>query len=254
VSRRVRGRHFDLVVALPHREQVVRIIATAKDGRQSQASVRHVLGLPSTARPRGSLPRLDPALARRIVPLVRSFPGSSAVYVRDLQSGTGAAWNARAAFPAASTLKLAIAVEVLRTLRGKPAPGSYADSLLRRALVYSDNDAANGLEVLVGGSTSGGSARVNALMRGIGLVDTEMYGGYERGTAPTSSPTTGTASTRARTTSRSCLRTSTWRQGARDASRNGTPVSRRPTRATSSTCLRTRPTTARSIASSAVPA
>ena len=65
----------------------------------------------------------------------------------------------------------------------KPAPGSYADSLLHRALIYSDNGAANDLEVLYAGSTSGGSVRVNALMRSLGLVDTEMYGGYERGTA-----------------------------------------------------------------------
>ncbi len=47
-------------------------------------------------------------------------------------------------------------------------------------LVFSDNRAANDLEVAFGGSTSGGSARVNALMRSLGLGDTEMYGGYER--------------------------------------------------------------------------
>jgi hypothetical protein len=85
-------------------------------------------------------------------------------------------------------LKLAIAVETLRWLRGKPKPGSYADTLLRRALIYSDNEAANLLEVLVGGSTSGGSARVNTLMRDLGLVDSEMYGGYERSPAGVSIP------------------------------------------------------------------
>ena len=125
---------------------------------------------------------LDGRLAQRIVPLVRDFPGSSAVYVRDLTTGAGAAWNARARFPAGSTLKLAIAVEALRTLGGKPAPGSYADGLLRRAIIYSDNVAANQLEVLFGGSTSGGSQRVNSLMRALGLVDSEMYGGYIPGT------------------------------------------------------------------------
>jgi beta-lactamase class A len=128
------------------------------------------------------LSHLDGQLARRIVPLVRAFPGSSAVYVRDLTTGAGAAWNARARFPAASTLKLAIAVEALRTLGGKPSPGSYVDGLLRRAIIYSDNVAANELEVLFGGSTSGGSHRVNSLMRELGLVDSEMYGGYIPGT------------------------------------------------------------------------
>ena len=44
--------------------------------------------------------------------------------------------------PYGSTLKLAIAVEALRAFAGKPAPGSYLDSLLRRMLIESDNDAA----------------------------------------------------------------------------------------------------------------
>lgn len=181
--RKLHGRRFAFLVPLPQRELTVRVTAIDALGRRSRASVAHVAGLPPAARPRGSVAHVDPKLARRIVPLARSFPGASAVYVRDLNTGAGAAWNAGAQFPAASTLKLAIAVEALRTLPTKPGPGSYADSLLRRALVYSDNDAANSLEVLFGGSTSGGSARVNALMRGLGLVDSEMYGGYERGTA-----------------------------------------------------------------------
>ena len=46
-------------------------------------------------------------------------------------------------------------------------------------LTYSDNAAANSTEAYFGGSTSGGSALVNSLMRSVGLVDTEMYGGYE---------------------------------------------------------------------------
>jgi hypothetical protein len=49
-------------------------------------------------------------------------------------------------------------------------------------LLLSDNAAANDLERYFGGSTSGGSAHVNALMRSIGLVDTDMYGGYILGT------------------------------------------------------------------------
>ena len=50
-------------------------------------------------------------------------------------------------------------------------------------LVLSDNASANGLETLFGGSTSGGSALVNATMRSIGLERTEMYGGYVVGTS-----------------------------------------------------------------------
>jgi beta-lactamase class A len=97
----------------------------------------------------------------------------------NLRTGLGAARNARARFPAASSLKLAIAVEALRSLRGPPPSGSAIDALMRAMITRSDNAAANSLEVLVGGSTSGGSARVDALMRSLGLADTEMYGGYE---------------------------------------------------------------------------
>jgi beta-lactamase class A len=181
-SRHLRGRRFDFVVQLPRRDVTVRVTATTLGGRQSSTSVGHVFGLPKSARPRGTLGHADGALANRVVPLVRRFPGASAVYVRDLMTGAGAAWNARAHFPAGSTLKLGIAVETLRSLPGKPARGSYVDRLLRRAIQSSDNIAANELEVLIGGSTSGGGHRVTALMRDLGLYDSEMYGGYIPGT------------------------------------------------------------------------
>lgn len=45
-------------------------------------------------------------------------------------------------------------------------------------LIFSDSKAANELLVQIGGSTSGGSARVNAAMRTLGLTNTDMYGGY----------------------------------------------------------------------------
>jgi beta-lactamase class A len=109
--------------------------------------------------------------------LTRSFAGTSAVYVEDLVAGRGAAWNARARFPAASTLKLAIAVEALRAHAGKPEPGSSLDSLLRQMLIESDNAAANAIE-----ATFGGGPRVNEMLRGVGLVDTDMFGGYLRET------------------------------------------------------------------------
>jgi beta-lactamase class A len=89
------------------------------------------------------------------------------------------AWNAKARFPAASTLKLAIAVTVLRSLDGKPAERTRLAGLLAKMLVFSDNAAANDLEVWLAGSTSAGSERVNATMRALGLRDSLMYGGYE---------------------------------------------------------------------------
>ena len=55
----------------------------------------------------------------------------------------------------------------------------------------SDNAAANAVEAWFGGSTSGGSALVNALMRSIGLTHTEMYGGYVIGTRLLAGPQPG---------------------------------------------------------------
>ena len=45
-------------------------------------------------------------------------------------------------------------------------------------LVYSDDRSANELLTAIGGSISGGSARVNTMMRALNLADSEMYGGY----------------------------------------------------------------------------
>jgi beta-lactamase class A len=143
------------------------------------ATVGPVFGLPPAAAPHLSVSRQDGRLQQRINRLVRAFPGTAAAFAQNVSTGMGAAWNARARFPAGSTLKLAIAVEALRSLRGPPGRGSTVDSLLRALLIDSDNEAANRLEVMLGGSTSGGSARVNTMMRTLGLVDSEMYGGYE---------------------------------------------------------------------------
>jgi len=185
-ERRPRSRRFSLTVPLPPRDATVGVTAIGRTGDRSSATVSPVFGLPSPAAPRGTLPFEDPALAVRLRELVRDFPGVAAVYVEDLRTGRGAAWNARARFPAASTLKLAIAVEVLRALDGPPPPSSRLARLLRDMLVHSDNEAANALEIWLGGSTSGGSAKVNATMRRLGLQDSEMFGGYEiRATAGT---------------------------------------------------------------------
>jgi hypothetical protein len=179
-SKAARGRRVAFQVALPAKDSTVRVLAVDGRGRQTaSAQVAPVFGLPAKAAPRAADSVEDSRLRQRLVALARSFPGTAAVYVHDLVAGTGAAWNARARFPAGSTLKLAIAVEALRSLRGPPAHGSRIDVSIRATIIESDNKAANELEVALGGSTSGGSARVNAMMRSLGLVDSEMYGGYE---------------------------------------------------------------------------
>jgi Beta-lactamase enzyme family len=181
VGRRdVGGKRFDFAFPLPARD--VRLSVRAVDGRGRGASttIGPVFSLPASAAPRGPPRRNaeDGRLGRTIRSLGRAFPGSCGIYVQDLRSGRGAAWNAGAEFPAASTLKVGIAIEVLRVLGGKPRSGSRIDRLLRRAIVPSDDRAANELLTWLGGSTSGGSARVNALFRSLDMNHTDMYGGY----------------------------------------------------------------------------
>ncbi len=179
----LRGRAFTIDLDLPVGERVIRIETSAAGGRVSSRVVRHVFALPRAARPRFRLGRLDDQLQQGVVGLARSFGPSSGIFVQSLTSGAGAAWNAGATFPAASTLKLAIALTALSRIDGPPQPGSTVDDLFRSMLTLSDNAAANRLETLFGGSTSGGSALVNAAMRSIGLERTEMYGGYVVGTS-----------------------------------------------------------------------
>jgi Beta-lactamase enzyme family len=174
-------RTFDFHVELPQRDVRLTVTAVADDAaRRASTTVAPVFGLPRAGSPRAP-PRAsyeDPRLARTIRALARAFPGTCAVFVQDLRTGAGAAWNARAQFPAASTLKVAIAIEVLRALRERPARGTRIDRLLRKMIVPSDDRAANDLLTWLGGSTSAGSVRVNATFRALGLDDTDMYGGY----------------------------------------------------------------------------
>jgi hypothetical protein len=179
----VSRRRFVLVVRLPARDVTLRISAVDAEGRHASTTVDPVFGLPEEDAPyAGPIPPLrgyeDAGLARGLRSLARRFPGSCSFFVQDLRTGAGAAWNARARFPAASTLKLAIAVELLRELRGVPAPQSRLGGLLWQMLVYSDDRAANEVLEAIGGSTSGGAGRVDSMMRALGLADSIMYGGY----------------------------------------------------------------------------
>ena len=176
-DRHLGQRHFQIRVSLPPGDATVRVVSVSRTGARSSTTIPHVLAATSVV-PRAHVARNDALLARQIRRLVQSYGGTSAVYVEDLATGAGASWNARATFPAASALKLAIAVTALARSDGTPAYGSTLDRLLRQMLTYSDNAAANATERYFGGSTSGGSALVNSMMQSLGLVDTEMYGGY----------------------------------------------------------------------------
>ena len=179
VSKPLRGRRFSLRVELPAGDATVRVITHGVGKRRSARVVRDVYALPAAARPRVVRAREDPRLARRLRRLVRGYRGTAACYVESLTSGRGAAWNAKARFPAASTLKLAIAAAVLAEHDGIPSPRSYVGGQLREMIIPSDDAAANALEVWLAGSTSAGSHVVNGLMSSIGMTDSIMYGGYE---------------------------------------------------------------------------
>jgi beta-lactamase class A len=175
----LRGQRFAVSVRLPRGDLTLRVVTVARDGRKSSASVGRVFGLPSAARPRFVRGRNDPWLASRLRARARAQSGSAAFFVQNLTTGRGAAWNAKARFPAASTVKLAIAAAVLERHGGIPNPRSYVGGLLREMIIPSDDEAANLLEIWLAGSTSAGSSIVNALMRSIGMTDSIMYGGYD---------------------------------------------------------------------------
>lgn len=175
----LRGRRFALRVALPLGDVAVRITTIGLGGRRSSAVVLNVFGLPAASRPRAVGARNDPVLARRLRLELGRYAGTASAYVQSLTGGSGAARNAKARFPAASTLKLAIAAAVLADYSGIPPPSSSVGSLLHEMIVPSDDAAANALLIWLAGSTSAGGERVNGLMRSIGLRDSLMYGGYE---------------------------------------------------------------------------
>jgi Beta-lactamase enzyme family len=175
----VGGPRFDLTVDLPQRDVAVRVTAIGA-GRRASTVIVPVFGLPRAAEPRGPPPRArrDLRLTGTVQSLARGYSGAAGAYVRTLGTGREAGADARVEFPAASTLKVAIAIEVLRTLPGKPMEGSRLARTMREAIVPSSDKAANELLVWIGGSTSGGAAHVNATMHAIGMSQTDMYGGY----------------------------------------------------------------------------
>jgi Beta-lactamase enzyme family len=178
-SKPLTGRRFSLRVQLPLGDSTVRVTTVTRGGHRATAHVHDVFGLPAAARPRVVRATLDRTLARKLGVLARGYRGTAGYYVQSLSRGSGAAWNAKARFPAASTLKLAIAAAVLAAHSGIPPPGSRVDALLREMIIPSDDASANALLVWLDGSTSSGAYRVNALMRSLGLTDSLMYGGYE---------------------------------------------------------------------------
>jgi beta-lactamase class A len=93
------------------------------------------------------------------------MPAISGVYAQHLLTGCGAASNADAQFPAASTLKAAILVDAVRRGRARDLR-----SALDRMVIDSDDMAANRvLASLGGGSGDAGARGVTDTLRALGL-------------------------------------------------------------------------------------
>jgi beta-lactamase class A len=150
----------------------------------------HVIGVrllgPSALRAARTA-RAAPAGSRQAAALVRSAGFAAGVSVQCATDGRVVRGAATRRFTAASTLKAAIAAAALARDAGTVDRGTYA--LLERAIVESSNEAANAVLARVGsGSTSRGTARVNRLMRGAGMLGASLDGPYRTTSSPGSGP------------------------------------------------------------------
>jgi beta-lactamase class A len=152
-------------VPVPTGVHPVRVRAIGRGGARWSATVR-VRALPPSARRAGRIPGfVDRRLQRDVEGLVAGMPAVTGVYVQHLVTGCGAAVNADAQFPAASTLKAAILVDAVR--RGQAAP---LGPTLDRMIIDSNDQAANSaLAALGGGSGDAGAAQVTRTLRDLGL-------------------------------------------------------------------------------------
>ena len=124
---------------------------------------------------------LDQSVSRELQGAAQGFDGISAVWYQDLRSGTYASYNADMRFPAASTVKLALAVASERRLSGNFYLDDYdIDAMLR----WSSNLGANRLLERVG------TAKVAYELRRMGATHSTYPGPYRVGTSLSSRVTT----------------------------------------------------------------
>ena len=177
-----------VAVPLPVGLHSLRVRARGAGGvRWSRTRVLWVL--PSSARKANGIGgRIDQRLQGDLVRLTGRLPAISGVYVQHLVSGCGAAVNAGARFPAASTLKVVILLDVQRRSKGRPS--ATMNRLLDQMIIESSDGAANQvLAIQGGGSALAGAARVTETMQAMGLRESLVRRPYiieavARSTAP----------------------------------------------------------------------
>jgi hypothetical protein len=169
------GRFAIAATGLPRGDRSLRIVAYASGRVLGSKVIAPVSGLPRVAFKARPARVTVAGVQRRLKDI--DGPGVRAVWMRGMASGHAASYNAGARFTAASTLKLAVLMTSLAHNSRNPVNGPVWGAY-RRMVLDSDNASANSVEVQMGGSTSGGSALVNAFCRRLGCRDTDMYGGY----------------------------------------------------------------------------
>ena len=159
-----------IAVRLPTGFHELRLGATGLGGTRWSPS-RGLWVLPRSAqRAKGIGGYVDARLQRDLERLTGGTPAISGVYVQHLVSGCGAAVNAAARFPAASTLKAAILLDVERRSHGRPS--ATVNGLLDQMIVESSDLAANRvLAIQGGGSAEEGAQRATDTLRAMGLRD-----------------------------------------------------------------------------------
>jgi hypothetical protein len=156
-------------------DQTIVVVALEGGRRVGSSRVTPVYGLPGRAF-EAVAPRTVSGVSQRSLRRIHG-PGATAVWARGMASGVAASYNAGARFTAASTLKLAILMTALAHWTRDPTKVA-AWGAMRKMIIDSDNEAADDVEVALGGSTSAASGLVNAFCRRMRCRDTDMYGGY----------------------------------------------------------------------------
>lgn len=163
-------------IGLPPRDLRLTVRAYAGGEMIGKQTIDNVLGLPANAFAVGRSPRVAVSAQAALDRLARP-PGTSAVWMADLTSGTGASRNAGASFTAASTVKLPIMITALADQEAD-AVGSPLWGPLQRMIRFSSNDAANEVLESIGGSEEAGGLRSTIVARRLGARDTHVAAGY----------------------------------------------------------------------------
>lgn len=160
------GTTLDIAASRPLLVQA--ILAAAPSERKVQLVVE------TEPAPEASISLLRDALEGAL----RDITGVAGIFIKDLQSGQELCINCNVAFAGLSPLKIAIALDLYRTLDVAPAPRQT--QLISATLTESDNASANLLlsEIRAGDPYSG-ALHVTDFLRSIGLQSTFLAAPYD---------------------------------------------------------------------------